>query len=189
MSNPENTKFLTAEEVALRIGELTRADSLRLESIGRLYAWGTSWAAADLLQEAMLAALERRRWRVDLSTTVFLVGVMRSLANSERKSERLAPLDLALAGGETSNAEFTTAAGDSTPEEDLAEDQAAELLIRRLERLFADDPQVLRVIQGRAAGEAPAAIKASLGLDQREYETVCRRLVRGYHNTTKVTQS
>jgi DNA-directed RNA polymerase specialized sigma24 family protein len=186
MTKSQGTQYLEPSEIERRIAALTIADCLRLETAGRIYASGTGWSPADLLQEAILAALERRRWRADLSTTVFLIGVMRSLASTKRKTQRLNALDRALA---TEGAEEGLAhtASDSSPEDAVAQDQDAEAFMNSLTKLFADDAQVQRVILGRATGEPPTETKAALGLNQSEYETVCRRLVRRYQSKTKAT--
>jgi hypothetical protein len=60
--------------------------------------------------------------------------------------------------------------------------------MERLEKCFDGDVEVLGVIRGRANGESPSAIKAALGMSQTQYETVCRRMLRGYQTRVKVKQ-
>ena len=182
MGKPEEIRYLTPDEVEQRIRALTPADCLRLERLGRGYAWGSSWTAEDLRQEAIEAALCRRQWRADLTTIAFLVGAMKSIAHSKRKSASVAHLDLAMVQGDMGTEELTSVEHGANPAQVLEEEQGADLLLTKLMAHFANDPEVQRVIKGRMAGEAPAAIKGVLGLNQSQYETVCRRLTREYHN-------
>jgi DNA-directed RNA polymerase specialized sigma24 family protein len=192
MAEADATTYLAPAEVEKRIHALTRADCVRLVRLGALYAAGTTWTPTELLQEAMVAALERRQWRADLNTTVFLVGVMKSLSYSKRKSQRTSALDYALANADRAEDESSYSVeleSNNDPARLLQEEQQAASLLNQLDEYFADDAEVLRVIRDRIAGESPASTKTALGMNQRQYETVCRRLLRGYQNRIKVTQS
>lgn len=189
MANSDEIKHLSGAEVEQRIGALTRADCVRLERLGRIYSWGTSWTAADLLQEAIVAALQVRQWRSDLDVTTFLVGAMRSIAYSKRKSARLSPLDRGISKFEDALPAILEAPSGENPQDALEEEQVAEALIARLTEMFSDDPEVQRLITARVAGDSPAEIKAALGMNQSQYETVCRRLLRGYQKRVNVERS
>ena len=181
-------KYLNQQEIEQSIAALSSADSVRLERVARVYADGTEWTAADLLQEAFLAALTRRQWRTDLSATVFLIGVMRSLAYAKRKSQRFDPIDSALADKvDSSDEQLEGLAGGELedPSEILVASEELEKFVNALIAEFGDDSDVLIVINGRAAGDTPAQIRKALGMNQSQYETVCRRLLRGYQSKLK----
>ena len=182
-------QHLSDAEVRRRLNDLSAPDCWRLEQVARIYADGTSYSATDLLQEAFVAALSRRAWRADLGTRVFLTGVMRSLAFSRRKTQRQDALDAGLQYGrvECESALGALATDDADdPAAVLSEDQAQQSLLDRLGRLFVGDAQVLRVIRGRALEESASEIRSTLGVTESQYETICRRLLRGYQNTIKV---
>jgi hypothetical protein len=69
----------------------------------------------------------------------------------------------------------------------LSEEEGRHNLLNRLEQMFADDFQVLRVIQGRALGESAGEIRSALVVTESQYETICRRLLRGYQNSIKAS--
>lgn len=181
-------KYLTDKEIEERIYALSAADCVRLERIAGTYSDGTDWSAGDLMQEAFVAVLERRQWRADLDTLVFLTGVMRSLAHSRRKAQRIAPLDRALGSGDevVEALDHLMARDEENPSEIASAEEVLQEFVDRLEKCFEGDSEVHRVIHGRASGESPAAIKAALGMSQSQYETVCRRLLRGYQTRMKV---
>lgn len=181
-------KYLTEDEIVHRVSAIDAASAVRLERMAAIYAYRTEWSPGDLLQEAFVAALERRQWRADLDTFVFLNGVMRSLAHAKRKHGKVSALDRALVAGEDHDerlGEIPDGEGTDPAEILEAEDSLAQL-IEQLIQCFDGDVQVKRVIRGRAAGESPAAIRADLGLSPSQYETVCRRMLRGYQARMKV---
>lgn len=181
-------KYLTDDEIVHRINAIDAATAVRLERTAAIYAWGTEWSHADLLQEAFVAALERRQWRADLDAVVFLNGVMRSLAHARRKHAKVSALDRAVAGGEDHHEKLLEIPAEDVtdPADILQTEESLSHLIERLTQCFEGDAQVQRVIRGRAAGELPAAIRADLGLNASQYETVCRRMLRGYQTRMKV---
>ena len=178
--------YLSPAQVKRRLDALSASDCWRLQQVARIYADGTSWSAADLLQEAFVAALDRRSWRLDLETTVFLSGVMRSLAFSRRKSALVDALDAGL-GGASDDPEAALAALPAEESQEpgavLSAEEDRHVFLDRLEQMFADDPQVLRVIEGRALGESAHEIRSTLAVTESQYETICRRLLRRYQNS------
>lgn len=183
MAEPSYITFLTREEIGSRLRALSAADCLRLERIARIYARSPN-DAADLLQSAVIAALERRKWRADLNTTVFLTGVMRSLAYAGRQADKADPLAAGRVVVSEDDRFLDEIEADpaQTPEAVVLEERSAETFLARLQEIFADDPAVLRVIEGRIVGESPASIRGALGLNQTEYESVCRRMLRTYQS-------
>lgn len=178
----DKLRFISHDEVVRRLLAITTEDSLRLSLIGDIYAAGTGMTGSDLRQEAFVAALERRRWREDLSLIQFITGVMKSLAHSSRKSEKIRPLDRALATGSTGQEEMDRVQGseEGQPEDEAVSDEAERCLLENLEKVFQDDAEVLLVIERRLAGDSPSQVKVALGMNQTKYETVCRRLLRRF---------
>lgn len=181
-------KYLTDDEIVHRISAIDAASAVRLERMAAIYAYRTEWAPGDLLQEAFVAALERRQWRADLNTVVFLNGVMRSLSHAKRKHGKVSALDRAVAVGENHDERLKEIPDSerTDPAEISEAEDSLEHLVEQLMQCFEGDAQVQRVIRGRAAGESPAAIRADLGLSPSQYETVCRRMLRGYQARMKV---
>jgi hypothetical protein len=191
MASLSDIGYLTDADIVQRIKNISAATAVRLERVAGIYIYGTEWSAADLLQEAFIAALERRQWRADLDTLVFLTGVMRSLAHAKRKHGKVSALDRAASrGGDNQEAQLQEIpdAEENRPDRILESHESLSRLVERLTACFAGDAQVQRVIRGRAAGEEASAIRADLGLNQSEYETVCRRLLRGYQTQVKVNR-
>jgi DNA-directed RNA polymerase specialized sigma24 family protein len=185
------TGYLTDADIVQRINSIDAAAAVRLERIAAVYIYGTEWSAADLLQEAFVAALERREWRADLDTVVFLTGVMRSLAYSKRKHGKVSALDRAASRGrddQDAQLQEIPDGEENRPDRILETHESLSRLVERLTACFAGDAQAERVIRGRAAGEEASAIRADLGLNQSQYETVCRRLLRGYQAQVKVNR-
>jgi len=180
--------YRTEEEVRHRLDALTREECWKLLEVAGLYAEGTGCSAEDLLQEAFVAAVGRRAWRADLDLPVFFTGVLRSLAFSRRKARKIDALAHGLKGKETDRARALAEvpnADTDDPESVLEEAQDEAVLWARLTRLFADDPEVLRVIDGRSKEEPAEVTRGALNVSAAQYETICRRLSRGYRTHLK----
>ena len=179
--------FLAEEEVQERLDRMTDADCWKLAKVADILADGTGWSGEDLVQEAFLAATERRSWRADLTLEVFFTGVIRSLIHARRKAQKRNALDRGLKGDEekrTLKLAKVPNANPDDPQQLMDEEQDAQAFLDRLKRAFEGDESVLRVIEGRANGETAAQIREALGVDASQYETICRRLTR-YRNQTK----
>lgn len=183
MAKAKNDRYLTKEEIDARIQAVTTADCIRLERMARVYADGTGWLPADLLQEAFVATLSRRRWRADLELSVFMMGVMRSLAFSRRKSAKHDPMQLSStgAGDETENElRLLADAIELSPSELVVSEQDAVHTLEGLAAWFESDVEILAVLRGRIRGDSPTEIRTALRMNQTQYESVCRRMLRGY---------
>lgn len=174
-----NTRVLRPTESALALKLVGEMDLLRLKAIARLHARGmppdVGWE--DLLQEALTRVLTgARRIPQAVAPVAFIAGVMRSLrsehwrrfgaahrrqdAPSEYRAYRTRELALR-----------DTAPG---PERSL---MAAEEL-RAIERLFADDPVVLAILEALGEGLAAEQIRARLSLSKTEYDSARKRMRR-----------
>lgn len=171
-------KTPAAQAVAQKL--VTQMDLLRLKAIARLHARGlppeVGWA--DLLQDAFARVLDGSRKRPDgVPMVAFLGGVMRSLrAEHCRRVRRIASrlpqllVELDLAAGPAAEA------GDPTPDPErslIALEQLGEI-----ERLFADDPRALQIIEGLFEGWLPEQIRVTFGMSKTEYDSTRKRMRR-----------
>jgi DNA-directed RNA polymerase specialized sigma24 family protein len=178
------------EEVEDAIRALTQADwvkLMRFEEILlqriRFQAWGVG--NGDLIQEAVVSFLEagRRYWNRDRFTLLScLMGAMRSIASNWRQSgkKNLPPLltsDLSWADAE--NAESPTVV---TVVPDQRPDPEQSVLLQEalsvIEELFQDDLEASLVIECLKDRLTGPEIKDSLGLTQKQLETIMRRIRR-----------
>jgi RNA polymerase sigma-70 factor (ECF subfamily) len=161
------------------LGLVTKMDLLRLKALARLYARGlppdVDWE--DLLQEALTRVLVGSRTvPADVKPVAFIAGVMRSLRSEHRRrflrSRRHAASD---------HPEPHTAARDIDVRDEAALPErilSARQELAHIQRLFADDPVVLGIIDGLAAGLDAEQIRNQLGLTTTAYDTARRRMRR-----------
>jgi DNA-directed RNA polymerase specialized sigma24 family protein len=191
-----DTRVVSPTQTALALKLVTEMDLLRLKTIARLHARGlppeVGWE--DLLQEALTRVLTGTRTApAGLSTVAFLAGVMRSL-RSEHWRRVAAGLGVGAAGrgraGATSDYRSypsrEAALRDGERETAAVPDPVADperslIAIQELdaiERLFADDPVVLRIIDALGEGLTAEQIRATLGLSKADYDSARRRMRR-----------
>jgi RNA polymerase sigma-70 factor (ECF subfamily) len=163
---------------------VTEVDLLRLKTIARLYARGlppdVGWD--DLLQETFARVLSgARRQPHGVATIVFLVGVMRSLRAAYLRRARTGggvlreeSLEGAASPGETES----IPAGPRDPAPDPEHAVSALQEIAAIERLFADDPMVLRIIAGLADGLTAEQIRNAHGITPLDYDSARKRMRR-----------
>ncbi len=160
-----------AAEIAAAINGLSPAELARLRALARARAQGlpAGMGWADLLQEAVTRTLAgNRKLPPDVPLVAFLGGVMRSLANEAwRRSRREGVLLEAL--GETAGED---AARD--PERTALAIQA----LSSIHRLFAGDPDVLKLLAGLADELSGEEIRQMYDLPARDYESARKRLRR-----------
>jgi DNA-directed RNA polymerase specialized sigma24 family protein len=168
----------TTIETICAIRALSDVDLLRLKAIARVWArglpGGVGWA--DVLNEAIARVLDgSRRWPPGVPLLAFLSGVMRSICDDHwRRARRDLELlvqwddfvDLTAPDEETQSA--------PGPERLLAAGQA----LAALDRLFAGDPPVLKIIAGLADGLTAKEICRAYGMSECEYDTARKRMRR-----------
>ena len=168
----------TTVETTCAIRTLSDVDLLRLKAIARAWARGLpdglGWA--DVLNEAIARVLDgSRRWPPGVPLLAFLSGVMRSICDDYwRRARRDLGLlvrfedfvDLAAPGEETEST--------PDPERVLAAGQA----LAAVDRLFAGDPPVLKIIAGLADGLTAKEICRVYGMSECEYDTARKRMRR-----------
>jgi DNA-directed RNA polymerase specialized sigma24 family protein len=173
-------RILRPTQTALALKLVSEMDLLRLKAIARLHARGlppdVGWE--DLLQEAITRVLTgARRTPKGVPVVAFLAGIMRSLKSEHWRRSRDRERSRAGAardprGSPKREAALREAAPD--PERSLI---AMEEL-KAIERLFADDPVVLGIIDALGEGLTPEQIRARLALSQTDYDSARKRLRR-----------
>lgn len=172
-------RTLRATETALALKLVSEMNLLRLKTIARLHARGLppdlGWE--DLLQEALTRVLTGARRIPDgIAPVAFIAGIMRSLRSEHWKrfsgGRRRRNASASSGGYFAPGLEVREAAPD--PERSLI---AAEQL-QAIERLFADDPVALRIIDALGEGLAAEQIRATLQLTKTEYDSARKRIRR-----------
>ena len=152
---------------------VSKTDLLRLKVIARLHARGLpagiGWT--DLLHEAIVRVLDgSRKPPSGLSLVTFLAGVMRSIkAEHWRRLRRDA---------RTFVASGVRVADERDPAPDPERSLAATEALAALDRLFADDPQALQVIEGLGQGMTADEIRQTYTMSQTDYDSTRKRMRR-----------
>ena len=155
---------------------LSDTDLIRLKALARLWSrglpGGIGWA--DVLNEAIVRVLDGSRpWPRHVPLLAFLSGVMRSICDGFwRKARR--ELLVRNGDGRAPDAPGEEAAATPDPERTLAAAQA----LAEVDRLFASDPNALKVIAGLAEGLTPGEICRTYGMTALDYDTTRKRMRR-----------
>lgn len=175
-----DTRIVRPAETALALDRVTENDLLRLKAIARLHARGLppdiGWE--DLLQEALTRVLVGDRKVPDGVTMVaFIAGVMRSLKSAHWRralhGQFTADAYPALYGG-VEGSQYQSPDTEPGPERSLVARQALE----EIQRVFAEDPVVQRIMTGLAEGLTAERIRANYGISKTEYDSARKRLRR-----------
>tara|TARA_R110000772_G_scaffold19985_6_gene55548 strand:+ start:198 stop:764 length:567 start_codon:yes stop_codon:yes gene_type:complete len=171
-----DSTYLSKEELEAAVSALSDADILRLTEIARIYTGNHEMEADDLVQEAVIRTLsgDRKTCPRNLPIVNFLVGVMRSIASSEReKKER---------EGDSCDIEKCQVADpDSSPEDDVLEKQ----LFKELEIIFEEDEEILMLMLYLHDGHSPAEIQKNEEWSETQYNTIRRRMRRKFNAHTE----
>lgn len=200
--NSPSERHATVEELSHAIAQLTKAELLRLTYRAKLLAWGTEYAnPLELFNEACKRALiaasgdrrdgERGRpWPIDrVPLPAFLSGCMDSIAEASRESAYQTKTDrLEAVAGEGGDVDAVIRKAGFWNSDVVEQAIDAEDIIERRERAqrdaeavekhFANDQEVLAVIEGEKAGLPVAEVLAMFDLDQTTYDSARRRLRR-----------
>lgn len=174
----QKTTTRTKEEIEAAICGLASADYARLESAGRYFGRGAGFEIEDLVQEALMRALDTRRdCPADVPIVVFLIGVIRSLASGEREKDALRhpriPTETASADGYT--LEIQELYPDA--EASLIRDEEDARIREAFFALFEDDPVAQDILVGIMEDLTAEELRDLTGLDVTAYNTK-RRLMR-----------
>ena len=169
---PQNQRADEPDDLFTRVLErVSKTDLLRLKVIARLHARGLpagiGWT--DLLHEAIVRVLDgSRKPPSGLSMVAFLAGVMRSIkAEHWRRLRRDARTFVAGGAGE-----------ERDPAPDPERSLAASEALAALDRMFADDPLALQVIEGLGEGLSAEEIRKAYAMSQTDYDSTRKRMRR-----------
>ena len=193
MSAMSSAAYLTPDEFACAIRDLSDADWIRLRKVAAIYARKSVIEPDDLLQEAFRRALDGSRncpSRVDLVR--FLAEAMRSISDGEleksgvrrrskdadaaRKHEappRLVPI--ANHGGDETGVDPPDPRLD--PEQRAGSSQEEAAMRARLVSLFEDDEIAQVILEGMMEGTDGEELRELTDLDKTAYQSK-RRLIR-----------
>lgn len=171
---------LRPAETALALGMVGMIELLRLKTIARVYARGLPPDVAwdDLLQEAITRIISGARQQPDGVTMVaFVAGIMRSL-----RAEHWGRLGRRSGGNEAVRLDGI---GDGRRKVDLPDPApgperllSAQQELRAIERLFDDDPVVLKIIAGLGQGLSAEHIRGGMEISKTDYDSARRRMRR-----------
>jgi len=175
----------TAVDAARAIRALSDADLVRLKALARLWSrglpGGLGWV--DVLNEAIVRVLDGSRpWPPGVPLVAFLSGVMRSISDDHWRRARR---EYAVGDDSDLGALVEDAEGTPDPERTLAAAQA----LSEVNRLFANDPQVRKIIAGLAEGLGAREICQLYALSEQEYDTARKRMRRALLRSGLVGES
>ena len=176
----------TDAEVRAAIDALSKADTIRIKQFakkrGQLLEKGVAGPTwEDLIQEAMTRALTgSRRWNKSVPFVSFLLGIIRSISSHSARqiSKRQEIREIDLITEDHEGVERYPVALAETAEPDPHEELTAQELLVRIDALFDNDPEALLVIAGMREGLTGPEIRALLEFDQRQHETIVKRIRR-----------
>lgn len=165
---------LDRAEISAAVEALTPADKLKLSAIDDLMRGGTGFGKGDLVQEAVLRALDgSRKCPRHVPIMAFLIETMRSIAGHERtkhgRTVFVADLDDPVPAG------VSDPAAGCDPEEELIRKQEA-AAVQRIDRLFGDDPEAQLVLMGWSEELKGAALQEATGLDSGKLHYAIKRI-------------
>ena len=168
----------TTVEATCAIRALSDVDLLRLKAIARVWARGLpdglGWA--DVLNEAIARVLDgSRRWPPGVPLLAFLSGVMRSICDDYWRRARR---DLGLLVRFEDFVDLAAPAEETEPTPDPERVLAAGQALAAIDRLFAGDPPVLKIIAGLADGLTAKEICRVYAMSECEYDTARKRMRR-----------
>lgn len=181
--NDEQGQGVASDALAKEISELSVADSLRLKKASEYHSRLTRYSSSDLLQEAFARVLEGvRQCGDELGLVPFLIGVMKSIASSDRKSQKRHPESSLLKQGREddagrNNIEIDLQDESPTPEQIAISRQQVANIRQNFLTLFEDNLVAQTVLEGIMEGMDPSEIQELTGLDVTSYASM-RRLIR-----------
>lgn len=176
-----DTKILRPAQTAVALELLGNVDLLRLKTIARWHARGlppdVTWE--DLLQESITRVLVgSRRVPEGVTMVAFIAGIMRSLRAEHwrRVLKQSKGVTTQKIGHENDDDHALAAVPDPAPGPERA--LSARQALVAIERLFEDDPIVLKIIAGLAEGLSPEQIRVSARISGTDYDSARKRIRR-----------
>jgi hypothetical protein len=177
-SAPAET-VLSVTEVIDGIRGLSDADALRFRRASHYLSHGDARSPTELRNEAVRRAADgSRKCPRNLPIVVFLFGVMRSIASTDRKAADRTP-KLAVVPRDSSAGATLLEGVDPrlSPEDRLIKDEEiTELKVRVLD-LFRDDLVIHTLVEGLITGMEGEELRKLVGLSLKDFATK-RRFVR-----------
>jgi DNA-directed RNA polymerase specialized sigma24 family protein len=173
-------RVLRPSQTVLALGMASEIELLRLKTIARVYARGLPPDVAwdDLLQEALTRIiLGARRQPEGVTLVAFVAGIMRSLkADHWRRVLKRSGGHEALRIDRIGNGSRKVDLRDPAPGPERS--LSAQQELNAIERLFADDLVVLKIIAGLGQGLSAEQIRGSMGISKTDYDSARRRIRR-----------
>jgi DNA-directed RNA polymerase specialized sigma24 family protein len=173
-------RVLLPSQTVLALGLASEIELLRLKSIARVYARGMPPDVAwdDLLQEALTRTISgARRHPEGVTMVAFVAGIMRSLKAEHwrrvlRQSGQRGVLPVERIGNGSREVDLCDPA--PGPERSLCAQQE----LSAIERLFAGDLVVLKIVAGLGQGLSAEQIRVAIRISKTEYDSARRRMRR-----------
>lgn len=166
------------DEIEVALSGLGDADLLRLHRFAQIrsrHLPGMDWE--DLLQEAVARVLDGRRgWPRAVDFVLFMKQTIRSIASEHWRRHLRQPVD----GEYDPNMPVQNATQSAFQPERAS---IAINLLEEIQRLFAQDAQVLAILAGLADDESPHDIQSRFGMTATEYASAQKRIRRGLART------
>ncbi len=174
-------------EIVTAVQYLSNAEVAKLANTARSLALKCRAEPKELLNEALLRALDGRRKTCPTTLPIinFLFGVMKSVADEwlddglKRTGEGVVPVST----GEEEGTIDPPSSG-LTPEkalEDVQVRQHAAVVMREVREMFENDKEAWFVIEADLDGEMIAdEVCEVLGVDRKRYNAIRKRIRRGY---------
>jgi DNA-directed RNA polymerase specialized sigma24 family protein len=174
VATPERD-HLSGAEIGAAIEALSSGDKLKLAAIDDRMRGGTGLGRGDLVQEAVLRALDvSRKCPRSVSFMAFLVESMRSIAGHERaKNRRNVSLTEV---GEALNASVLDPAILPRNAEDGLIDKQESAVVQTIHAEFNDDPEAQLVLMGWMDALRGAAMLEATGLNQGQFDYAAKRI-------------
>ncbi len=173
------------DEIESAIRAFTDADRVRLYRVAQRYAFGRAIEPEDLLQEALVRALDSRNCPTHVDVVKFLAEAMRSIAHGEAEKAKTRPVVISIAGAGDYQSEALNHPDPSpSVEEKIIGEENIAVIRRSVLALFDDDPQARDIMEGRIVGLNAEELRELTGLDKTAYDSKCklirRRLNKAY---------
>jgi DNA-directed RNA polymerase specialized sigma24 family protein len=168
---------LSVAETTDGIRNLSPVDQYKFKRASQYLSFGGARPAADLRHEAVRRAIAgTRKCPRNLQIIAFLIGVMRSIADADRKAlKRIrheSPSDHA-----ESNTLLDCFDPRESPEEQILRTEEIEEMKRQVLAVFEDDPVAQTLVEGQFIGLEGQELRELVGLNDKDFATK-RRLVR-----------
>ena len=168
---------LTIDALRAAIAALTEADYKRLHTLSHVFAKLSELTAEELVQEAVMRALEgTRRCPADVPVIVFLGNAMKSIASSARRAASSPRLHVALDMTGTDGLAQVLESEQRSPEQCVLAREDFQGRIAALDALFAEDTEAQMLIEAIKDGAQGADICALWGWNSGQLATVRRRV-------------